>query len=99
MSVDRKIEGWLFELRYRKSFQVPIIDLSDPYNKAMSTFQSFTNSIIQALLRGDAYAVSLIGGDSLDKFYDGYPAFEYESFRTWVMDTMMKHPQRRLPKA
>jgi hypothetical protein len=99
MNVAPTVEGWLLELRHHQSFQVPISDLSDPYNKAMSTFQAFTNSIIAALEQRDPDVVRLIDEDLLDKFYWGYPVFEYASFRKWVKDSMMKHPHRRLPKA
>jgi hypothetical protein len=79
VNVDPTVEAWLFELNHRKSFHVAITDLSDPYNKAMSTSQAFTNSIIDGLERNDAEVVSLIDGDILKTLYSGHPTFEYES--------------------
>jgi hypothetical protein len=98
MTVSPMIEAWLFELRHRKSFHVPIVDLSDPYNKAMSDFQDFTTSIIDALVRKEKDLVKLLTDNLLQEFYSGFPAFRYASFRLWVKDATMKHPHRRWPK-
>jgi hypothetical protein len=98
VNVDPTVEAWLFELNHRKSFHVAITDLSDPYNKVMSTSQAFANSIIDGLERNDAEVVSLIDGDILKTLYSGHPTFEYVSFKWWVKDSILKHPHRRWPK-
>jgi hypothetical protein len=98
VNVDPMVQAWLFELKHRESFHVAITDLSDPYNKAMPTFQAFTTSIIDGLERGDAEVVGLIDGDNLKTLYSGHPTFEVESFRWWVKDAILKHPKRRWPK-
>jgi hypothetical protein len=92
------VEACLFKLKHRKSSHIAITDLSDPYNKAMSTFQAFTNSIIDGLERNDAEVVSLIHGDILNTLYSGYPTFEPNSFRWRARDSILKHPHRRWPK-
>jgi hypothetical protein len=98
VNVAPTVEAWLFELKHRRSFHVAITDLSDPYNKAMSTFQAFTNSIIDALERNDVEVVSLIEEGLLTSMYSNYPKFEAATFRLWVKDAMLKHPFRRWPK-
>ncbi|KZM22114.1 uncharacterized protein EKO05_0003825 [Ascochyta rabiei] len=92
------IEQWIYALQTRFSF-AELPDSSNPYVKAMHTFQSFTNDIASALRDNDTIDLEVIDKDMLHRIYDGLPSFyQYESFRDWVKDATLKHPHRRTLK-
>jgi len=97
--VSPTIDAWLFELKHRKSTSPDsILDASDPYDKAMLTFQYFTNSVIDGLERNDPEVVSLIHDGYLTAAYSRVPNTNYyksDYMRQWVKEAMLKHPLRR----
>jgi len=98
MSVPTTSEAWLHELKHYKSFNDYIVDLSDPYGKAIATFQLFTRSIIEGLERKDFEVESLIHDGSLHDIYSELPSFAPEVLKPWVKDAMLMHPLRRTAK-
>ncbi|KAF2627708.1 hypothetical protein BU25DRAFT_410846 [Macroventuria anomochaeta] len=101
---DTTVEQWIYNLTRQYSFPIRPWDFdpSDPYAKAIDTFQSFTSRIVAALRHDDVRSWSLVQDGKLNKIYDDLPCFntctEYMKFRGWVKDATFKHPQRRTPK-
>ncbi|KAJ4365489.1 hypothetical protein N0V95_000424 [Ascochyta clinopodiicola] len=92
------INQWIYKLQTRFSF-VGLSESSDPYVKAMHTFQSFTNDIASALLNNNTIGLELIEENMLQSIYNDLPSFyRHEKFRDWVKDATLKHPHRRTPK-
>jgi len=90
------IETILFDLRHHKSFITPLTPLSDPYIHSMQTFQTFTTSLIQSLEANNPAVVELVQNDTLQELYSNFPSFyEQATFREWVKDGTLKHPQRQ----
>ena len=90
------IETILFDLRHHKSFITPLANLSDPYIQSMQTFQTFTTSLIQSLEAKNPAVVELAQNDTLQDLYSDFPSFyEQDTFREWVKDGTLKHPQRQ----
>lgn len=101
---DTTVEQWIYNLTGQYSFDLHPwdLDLSDPYAKAMKTFQAFTDKIVAALRHDDVRIQSLMQDDKLNRIYDDLPCFnkciEHLTFRNWVKDAILKHPQRRTAK-
>ncbi|XPT02917.1 hypothetical protein M3J09_012021 [Ascochyta lentis] len=92
------IEQWIHHLQTRFSF-AKLSDSSDPYVKAMRTFQLFTNDVASALQDNNGIDADYIDRKMLHKIYDDLPSFfEDDEFREWVKDATLKHPHRRTPK-
>jgi hypothetical protein len=91
-------EDCIHVLKHYKSFNHYLSDLSDPYGKSISTFQVFTNSIIDGIERKDPKVLSLIDNGTLRNIYTGFPTFSPEILKLWIKDAMLKHPFRRSPK-
>ncbi|KAI4957917.1 hypothetical protein J4E86_005057 [Alternaria arbusti] len=90
------VETLLFDLRHHKSFVTPLTNLSDPYIQSMQTVQTFTTSLIQSLEANNTAVVELAQDNTLQDLYADFPSFyEQETFREWVKDGTLKHPQRQ----
>jgi hypothetical protein len=98
MPFPTNAEDCLHVLKHYKSFNHYLSDLSDPYGRAISTFQIFTNSIIAGIERTDPNVLCLIDDYTLSDIYTGLPTFSPEVLKPWVKDAMLKHPLRRTPK-
>jgi hypothetical protein len=89
---------WVFDLQIRYSF-AKITNPTDPYGKAMNTFQSFTDRVISFLRNNDAAGLDIIQNGALDKIYEELPPFMIHSkFHAWVKEATVKHPHRRTAK-
>jgi hypothetical protein len=68
----------------------------------MHTFQIFTDRIIAALRQNNETSRILMQDNKLQEIYDQLPCFHTEgektSFRKWIKDATLKHPQRRTAK-
>lgn len=90
------IEALLFDRRHHNSFVTPLTNLSDPYIHSMHTFQTSTISLIHALEADDSAVIELAQNYTLQGIYSDLPSvYEQVTFREWVEDGMLKHPQRR----
>lgn len=104
MSVHTRTQ-WITKLKAKYSFyrtysSLKAADPSDPYAKAMDTFQAFTNDIVAALHKRDMVICSYTEPNGpLEQIYRDLPPFyKYEAFRDWVKKATLKHPQRRTAK-
>lgn len=97
-------QDWIDRLKSRYSFDRHpwSRNPSDPYYKAMEMFQAFTDRIIAALVRDDDTSFALVQDYQLQGIYNGLPCFRIEeddtTWRTWVKDAILKHPERRTAK-
>lgn len=93
---------WIQDLETRFSFLLISTkknDCSNPYDRAMCTFQSFTNDVASALRDDAGVNAGGIEDELLHKIYDDLPSFfDWDKFRDWVKDATLKHPHRRTPK-
>ncbi|KAF2127959.1 hypothetical protein P153DRAFT_358111 [Dothidotthia symphoricarpi CBS 119687] len=101
-SVEQVVDGWLFQLEHIKTFAQLDINPVDPYQKALSIFQDFTNSVVHALKAHNHEVIELVFEGALRNIYEGLPVFnarnEYSQFLGWVKDATLKHPFRRTAK-
>lgn len=94
--IPRMIEAWLFQLKHIESYHDHVADSSDPYNKAVSTYQAFTKSIINGLERKDPETVSLVEDRYLESVFSEIPTKpDAKALQLWIKDAMLKHPLRR----
>ena len=62
----------------------------------MQTFQTFTTSLIHALEANQSAVIELAQKNTLQDLHADFPSFyEQETFREWVKDGTLKHPQRQ----
>ncbi|KAH7390872.1 hypothetical protein DE146DRAFT_766966 [Phaeosphaeria sp. MPI-PUGE-AT-0046c] len=61
----------------------------------MSTYQNFHESIVKAIERGDAEAMTLLRDGLIDAVYARIPRYNMDKFRLWVMFTVLSNPLRR----
>jgi len=98
MSTPTAPDTWLHELKHYKSFNDHPSDLTDPYGKAIATFQAFTCSIIHGLECTDPEVISTTQDCMLQHIYSDFPTFDPTILKPWVKDAMLKHPFRRTAK-
>jgi hypothetical protein len=91
-------DAWLHELKHYKSCNDWMSDLTDPYGKAIATFQAFTCSVIDGIERKDPEVTHMIEAGTLRDICSCLPSFQSTILKPWIKDAMLKHPFRRTAK-
>jgi hypothetical protein len=98
-SKPRTIEDWLFVLKHRYYYHDHVADPSDPYSKAVSSYQAFIESIVDGLERKDLEVISLVNDRLFEYFFhETFLLPSAKHFQYWLKDAMLKHPLRRCPR-